>query len=389
MPRVAIIADSHFDSSSRFEECVRVHDWIADDLIARGVDLVCHTGDLVEGLFRSTPEERRAVATWLQKIAAHCPVIIVRGNHDPLGDLPLFQRLRTKHPVIVEERAGVHVAGGFVVGCLGWPSKASILALGAQSHAEGELLAGEALRNVLRGLGQEMVAHPGLPRLLVAHAMVRGSATSTGQPLVGCDFELGVDDLALTNADFIALGHIHRGQTWEHGGVPIVYPGSPRRTAFGEVETKGYVIADIEPGRATWELVPTPCAPMLLLEDEWGVIFPGDSDEIGWLVGDELPCTYGGEVRFRYKVPADMRDAARGAAEKVRATLLDRGAVHVKLDPQVIPTTTARAPEVAAATTIPAKLHAMWAARGTTPDAARAARLLSKVALLEESNHEV
>lgn len=393
MPRVAFIADSHFHSASRFEECVRVHDWLVEDMAARGVDLICHTGDVVEGP-RTTPEERRAVAEWLQACAVLAPIILVRGNHDPLGDLPLFQRLKSRNPIIVEERAGVHVVGGCVVGCLAWPSKASVLAMGAESHAEGELLGGEALRNVLRGLGADMRAmraHDGVPAILIAHAMVRGSTTSVGQPLVGCDFELGVDDLALAGADLTVLGHIHKGQDWEHGGAPIIYPGSPRRTTFGEVETKGYVVADFDQGRVTWELVPTPCAPMFLAEDEWCASPDGARD---WLVGwgglpDDPADLRGAEVRLRYRVPADMRDEARAAAEAMRADLLDRGAVHVKLDPQVIPTTTARAPEVARATTLDAKLRALWAVRGTTPDEARAARLLAKARELEEASRAV
>ena len=54
--QVAILADSHFDEHSRFAECVRVHDWIADDIAARDVDLVLHAGDLYYR--KSSPPER-------------------------------------------------------------------------------------------------------------------------------------------------------------------------------------------------------------------------------------------------------------------------------------------------------------------------------------------
>src|SRR5690606_33414630 len=99
--RVAVIADSHFDEHSRFEECVRLHGWIADDLRARRVDAVVHTGDVYER--KSTPLERQAVADWVRRVASVAPVLVVRGNHDAVDDLPLLERLATEHRVIVEQ----------------------------------------------------------------------------------------------------------------------------------------------------------------------------------------------------------------------------------------------------------------------------------------------
>ena len=212
--QVAILADSHFDEHSRFAECVRVHDWIADDIAARGVDLILHAGDVYER--KSAPREREAVAAWVQRVTQTAPLVIVRGNHDILGDLPLLARLETRHPVYVEEGAAVRYVetarGVAAVACVAWPRKASLHAmLGQVGHEGSELAAGDAMRAVLRGLGAEMAEHDG-PRLLLSHAMVRGSKTSHGQPLVGCDMELGLDDLALAGADFYALGHIHMPQ---------------------------------------------------------------------------------------------------------------------------------------------------------------------------------
>jgi DNA repair exonuclease SbcCD nuclease subunit len=380
--RVAIVADSHFDEHSRFQECIDVHRWIAQDIANRGVDLVLHAGDVYER--KSTPRERAAVAEWVQEVTKHAPMIIVRGNHCPVGDLPLLERLDTVHTVRVVEGAEAIEACGTVIGCMAWPTKSSVLAMGAESRAEGESHAGDALRNVLRGLGAEMASKPGRPRILLAHAMVRGSVTSTGQPLVGHDLEVGIEDLALSGADFYALGHIHKGQQWEVNGAPVVYPGSPRRTAFGELEAKGYILATFDgPKCIGWELIQTPCAPMVLVEDEWGACENGAR---GWLVGlHGMPESLdGAEVRFRYSVPADMREEARLAAAAIEDDLRVRGAVNVKVDPVVRPVNTARAPEVARATTLREKLAAYWSARGTTPDERRAESLLAKASELED-----
>ena len=223
---VAVVADSHFDEASRFEECQRLHAWIADDMAARGVDVVLHGGDLYER--RSTPAERRAASDWLRVVADRCPVVIVRGNHDALGDLPLLAKLRTKHPFRVEEAAAVHEVAGVAVAAVAWPRKTELLAaLGRPvGHEESGAVAAEALRAVLTGLGAELAQHAG-PRVLLMHAMVGGSITSTGQPLVGCDMEIGLEDLALTGAAFTAIGHIHKGQEWTWNGAPIVYQVLP------------------------------------------------------------------------------------------------------------------------------------------------------------------
>ena len=336
------------------------------------------------------------------RVTEHAPLIIVRGNHDALHDLSIFGKLETRHPVVVEEAAGVYVLGNVVVGCLAWPSKASVLAMGPQSHAEGELLAGEALRNMLRGMGEQLaeLSYDGGPRgpgkfrkhptVLLGHVMVRGSVTSTGQPLVGCDLELGVEDLALACADFYALGHIHKSQSWTRDGdVPFVYPGSPRRTAFGETEDKGYLIVDFEryTHKPTWSFVSTPCAPMLMVTAQWHpehVGLPGDVVVPAGLHFDEPPeAVMGAEIRLRYHVDADHRDAAKAAAAEWKRFVLDAGALACKVEETVRSVNTARAPEVARALTLKEKLRAYWAARGTTPDEARAEKLLTKVHELE------
>lgn len=390
MPRVAVIADSHFDEASRFEECVRIHDWIADDLGSRGVDMVLHSGDIYER--RSTPRERFAVARWVQRIAAIAPVVIARGNHDAIGDLPLLERLKTRHPIFVYEGVGVVRAGGCAVGVLAWPQRSNLHTIaGAYGHEVIEQHAADALRNVLRGLGQELAEQPeDHPRILLSHAMVRASRVSTGQPLVGCDFELGLEDLALAGADLYALGHIHLGQDWTIAGAPCVYPGSPRRTAFGELEAKGYVLVNFDEVDGhrrecedwpRWERIETPATPMVLLEGEWkrssGLSLTGMEH---W---STLETLRGAEVRLRYEVATDDREAARGDAESEADRFRKLGAVNVKVEEVVRPEQRARAPEIATAQSLEAKLDALWRARSFEPGERRA-ELVGKAHGIEE-----
>lgn len=381
MSRVAVVADSHFDETSRFDECVRLHDWIADDMRKRDVQVVLHSGDVFER--RSTAKERAAFAAWLEKVTRFADVLIVRGNHDQVGDLPLFAKLKSGKKdfgIAVEEGADMHMVGGVAVGALAWPRRAEMLARAP------DLDPADALRAVLRGLGERLRAASshsgpdGCPRILLAHAMVRGSVTSTGQPLVGGDMEIGLEDLALAGADFVALGHVHKSQSWAHGGVPIFYPGSPRRTAFGELEDKGYAFLEFK-GKwlLNWEHVVIPATPMVLIEASWRE----GSFDITSKAFPHAKRVGGAEVRFRYDVPADERDAAKRVALERRDKMLAEGAVLVKVEEEVIATTRARAPEIATAKTLPEKLRLLWEVRGIEMGKEREERVLGRLAEVE------
>lgn len=379
MTRIGFIGDSHFEEGPRFDECLRIHDWIADDMKARGVDFVVHTGDVADKA--QNRRERNAIADWLCKVADDAPVLLIRGNHDAYLDLSIFSRLRTRHPVIVEETAGVHVINGVAIAALAWPQKANVLATlrrlnpGA-TKAEGDDAAALALRAVMAGLGDQLAAHEG-PRLFAAHAMFRGSKTSLGQPLMGHDFEVGLEDLVGIPADFFALGHIHMGQEWDLGGRQAAYSGSPYATAYGETEPKGYIVAEFSASTFEgWQRVLTPRTPMELVEAWWDAVS-------GTFYVDAMPFSVdsverGADVRFRYRVEADRQEAARRGADEIKARLIaERGAVAVTCDPKAVAESHARAPEVAAAVTLAEKLAVYWRVRGVEMPEERRGRLVS------------
>jgi exonuclease SbcD len=386
--KVAIIADSHANENNRFEEWKRIHEWIADDVISRGVDLLLHAGDVYDR--KSSPLEREAVAAWVQKIAEYVPVVIVRGNHEAVDDLPLLERLHTYHPVVVHEGSAVYLAGEHhtrllaQVACLAWPQRSRLAAMFPDTSSEGVEQAGvELLRDVLRGLGQNLEVNglPDVPRIFLAHARVIGSKTSTGQELRQAEFMIGLDDLALVGADFYALGDIHLPQEWLIGEAPVVYPGSPMHLNWGEPEHKSYVIVEFDGRKLVgWERIFTPSTPMVLINedtcrmDDGRISFDGE--------GMDYFLTPGSECRLRYTVSAENREAAREAAKLRAEQLIADGALSVKIEEEVKASTRARTPEVAAATTLGDKLDALWRSQDKDPGSRRPA-LLQKVADLE------
>jgi DNA repair exonuclease SbcCD nuclease subunit len=372
--------DHHFDERSHFDECVRVHRWMVELARSEQPDVFLSGGDIYERA--STPLEREAVAETLTSMAEVCPVVISKGNHDRARDVELMRRLRTRHPVIVEERAGVHVVAGVAVGAIAWPEPAFRTARAESSDAAASDLRA-SLCNILRGLGVQLAEHDG-PRVLLGHLMVDGSVTSTGQPLLGQPINVGLTDLALARAQLGIISHVHKAQAFDVLGAPHWYPGSPFRTTFGQLETKLVLLAEFDRrGLVGVHEVATPATPMVHVEDEWGV----HNGEMCWLVGDigEVPDARGAEIRFRYRVANEHREAAKAEAEKWRDAWLREGAVSVKLEQEIVVETRARMPTVVAATRPSEKLEAYWAAKGFDPGERRAL-LLEKFAELESSH---
>jgi exonuclease SbcD len=393
---LAHIADSHYDHASRWEDTCALHEWIEGDLSERRPDAIVHAGDIYER--PSVPSERIRVAEWLCDLAKIAPVLVVRGNHDELYDIDIFRALGSIHRIEVEEAYGLHTLGPFTVAALAWPRQAEVLARERRdskglptTREQSAALAQEALRNVIGGMGalldKRLVADAG-PSILAAHAMVRGAKTGLGQPLVGCDMELGIEDLALARADYVALGHIHMGQEWFFNGSPIVYPGSPRRTEFGELEEKGYVIAEFrdepfEGARPTargwhvkFERIRTPARPMLLFEATF-------DDALGKHLFDWPKDVRGAEIRLRYTTDRDKRVAAKAGALELRDLLLSDGAFSVTKPEEVVRSTArARVPEIVRKT-LPQKFDIYCATRDLALSDERRARLHQRLALLE------
>lgn len=382
MTTILCISDTHVcHSSPRWAECERILTWFAD-LAVREADLVIHCGDLYDRT--PTVEDESFAQRWVQRIASACPVILVRGNHDKAGALSLLAPLESHHPIHVAEQPEVICEAGVVVQCLPWPRLGELAARSGESGLALEERARAALGDVLRGLASEAdkrarstatdelaFLDAPAPVVLATHALITGAVTSHGQPLVGGELAVGLADLALAGADVVVAGHIHAPQEWRYGGVPMLYCGSPFRTAFGEHETKSVVrltLGDFDALRVV-ERIETPAQRMI---DVTGRYVQADAREASFLASahldyDTLPDVQGHQVRLRYTVPAEHRVEAASFAAAAKAAWLRDGAERVVVEPEVVAVSTARAPEIARATSVRAQLETLWTARGDRP----------------------
>lgn len=376
MIRVLATGDLHIEQGARWDECRRVLRWIALQVEAVRPAFVIIPGDVFDKA--STAAERLFAAEIVIAMARVCAVVIVKGNHEGKLELSMLALLESSFPIHVVETAAVLDIEGVAVACMAWPTMAGSIDDGS---------ARDGLQAVLRGLGAELASRPAAaPKILAGHWMIDGSKTSAGQPLIGSAVNVSLSDLALAGADVVVAGHIHKAQTFQYGETPILYTGSPYRTAFGEAEEKSILSLTFEAGVVTVDRIPTPARPMIqidaafrsgsLVDVESGEILPGDVD-----VRDA-------DVRVTYAVAADARELGRRAYKDVEAAWLAAGAATVAPDPKVEAATRARAPEVAAAKTIEEKLCALWVSRSETPPPERVLRLMHRVSVLQEQRTE-
>lgn len=385
MTRICHIADSHFDERSRFDECVRIHNEFIAHVERAKPDLVVHAGDMFTR--RSTPREMEAAEQFVQRAAHTCPVVIVRGNHDAALEIESFQRLRAPYAIHGIEEPRVITEAGVVIACLPWPTKAGVIMQAKDLDLEtASTEAIDHLKAIIRWLGEELsyVEHfdPSIPRIMLAHAMIRDSRTGSGQPLTGCDFELSHNELLPPGCTMAMCGHVHMRQEFSRstGEPSAMYPGSPYHSDFGDRGLKGFTSWEIDGTRAIAEHIILNATPMYQYTGHW-------DNERHCIVSEPIECPeFPCEMKLTYSVDSEHAAAAREFAREWKKQREADGAINVVLDPQINVTTRARAPEVATARTTADKLRAFWDSHGDkAPDAATRQRLLDKLMNVERA----
>jgi exonuclease SbcD len=114
------------------------------------------------------------------------------------------------------------------------------------------------IKELERFLAEEVAKlDSGLPTILAVHGAVQGAVYGSERSvMLGQELVLPLSLLRHQAFDYVALGHIHRQQQLEQT-PPIVYSGSLDRVDFGEeAEAKGFVVAEVERGRAGLQFIP-------------------------------------------------------------------------------------------------------------------------------------
>jgi exonuclease SbcD len=164
--------------------------------------------------------------------------------------------------------------GPLQIVALPWIVRSAILAREAYKGCNLEEIHELMLRR-LEGLlltGEESLVSqldPDLPAILAAHGTVQGAIYGSERSvMLGSDLILPPSLVQHTAFDYVALGHIHKHQSVGEQ-PPAVYAGSLERIDFGEEkEAKGFVVVELERGRAAWRFVSLPARTFVTIRVE-------------------------------------------------------------------------------------------------------------------------
>jgi exonuclease SbcD len=292
MTMIAFTADLHIDAyGPRFDPATGVNARLVDYLNtlqfvaeqARECDALVVAGDF---------SERRHPAPWLVSLIrgrlSHGPAsqIYLRGNHD--GEIAggsivsvLDDGFDDPLDAVEQRRVGVSrpslQAIGFdaVLACIPYLDRHWLRAQPGMEHVPDDEVFGilaEQIISIAAGLYAEAKRdYPDAGVVLVLHQTLAGARMSETQQAFLGDRGTVVDAgrLAAIGFEGVIAGHLHRHQSLEGLGCPVIIPGSIERVDFGEErEAKGFVLADVGPGRFEWRFLETPARRFVTVDAE-------------------------------------------------------------------------------------------------------------------------
>lgn len=271
MIRFFHLADTHFgvENYGKVDSQTGIHSRLLDfdkslgscvnRAIDEKIDFVIFCGDAYKTSTPTPTQQRLFAKQMLRLYVAGIPVVIVVGNHDhPLSfgkshSLDVFSYLPVEgfHVFSKPDILTIKTKSGQVqiVG-IPWPSRCNLIASEDnrfKNNSEITTFLSERVGQIILGLANQL--DPKLPSVLAAHLTVSTGLFSGSEKcaIFGSDPVFLPSQLAIKPFDYVALGHLHRYQNLNDGGVPVVYSGSIERIDFGErKEQKGFCSVEID-----------------------------------------------------------------------------------------------------------------------------------------------
>jgi exonuclease SbcD len=315
--------------NTRLEDFVNTLAQCIDRAIAEPVDLVIFGGDAFPTA-TPPPFVSQAFASQFRRLVdAQIPTVLLVGNHDQHSQgqggasLCIYRTLGVPGFIVGDSIDTYRIetrSGPVQVITLPWLTRSTLL---TRPETEGLALAevNELLTQRLDPVieGEVRRLDPDVPTVLLAHLMADHANLGAERFLaVGKGFTIPLSMLTRPCFDYVALGHVHRHQNLNKSNdPPVVYPGSIERVDFSEEkEDKGYVMLELERGRANWEFCPLSVRTFRTIE----VDITKDADPQAALlkaIGKKV--IKDAVVRLIYKLRSEQLD------------LIDNGAVHQSL----------------------------------------------------------
>jgi exonuclease SbcD len=289
MTTIAFCADLHVDVygqkvvpstglNARLADYLATLRWMAEKSAAEAEALVV-AGDFTE---RGHP------APWLVSLIraglSYGPErqVYLRGNHDrEIAGGSIVSILDDGTESYTDEGARIGISRprlvsieeDVVLACIPFLDRHWLRAQSGMEHVADDEIFGilsEQIVTISAGLYAEAKRdYPDAGVVLVLHQTLAGAHMSETQQAFLGDRGTVVDAARLAGIGFegIVAGHLHRHQVLGGLPCPVVIPGSIERVDFGEErEAKGFVLADVGPGRFAWRFVETPARRFVTLD---------------------------------------------------------------------------------------------------------------------------
>jgi exonuclease SbcD len=248
--------------SSRLEDFLKALDQVVDYAVENRIDLVLFCGDAYKTREPSQTQQREFAKRIKRLSEGGVPLFMVTGNHDlpnALGRataIEIFDTLSVPD-VHVANRPGIHRvqtrSGELQIAALPWVRRSALLSKEDTRNLDFNQI-NERLQQALTRVIQDQAGQldPALPSILAAHIWVLNARIGSEKSMsIGQEHMLLLSSVAQPAFDYVALGHIHRGQALNEY-PPVVYSGSLERLDFGDEEDqKGFYLVDIEPDKDT------------------------------------------------------------------------------------------------------------------------------------------
>ncbi len=243
---------------SRLIDFTKAFDRAIERAIEFGVDAVLFTGDAYKSR-DPNPTVQREFAKRISNLSGKgIAVYLLTGNHDlpnmtnRAHSIEIFETLNVPNVYVARKISLTIVktkAGPLQVISIPWLTRSNLIAKDEYKTFSVEELNQKMLEKIDNLFTNEIAKlDPQIPAVLAVHASINGAIYSSERSIMlGQDLVLDQSALHAENFDYVAVGHIHKHQSFGRGDVPIVYPGSIERIDFGEVkEDKGFVLLTID-----------------------------------------------------------------------------------------------------------------------------------------------
>jgi exonuclease SbcD len=274
--KILITADWHIGKKLHGEDLSQdiklFFDWLIEEIKSQGINYLLVAGDIFDNN-NPTNDATKIYYDFLIKLReVNCSAIIIAGNHDSSTfiDVPkeLLNHLNIKVVGVFpeEELENIFIPLFDVYG----NEIAAVAAIPfLQDRYIRQVGEGEGAKEISEKIKQGMKLvfskigeamrqkYPNIPKIGMAHLHAQGTTMSEAERDIQIGNQEGISSNDLDQFDYLALGHIHTGQTVINN--KIQYASSPISLSFSEeIYDHKVVVLEIESNKIKESFVPTP-----------------------------------------------------------------------------------------------------------------------------------